>query len=167
MRYFLIDRVTELVPGERARGLKNVTLSDEVLHDHFPDYPIMPGVLILEAAAQLAGFLLESSFNKEGRPPLRALLVQVQQAKFHDTCGPGDRLELLVRLASKLDASGANGSMPPAAQVSAEVTVEGKRMVRAELTFIMKDIPSERVHEQRRYLYKLWTKDLAPAPAIL
>ena len=49
MRYFLIDKVTELVPGERARGVKNVTLSDETLHDHFPDHPIMPGALILLA----------------------------------------------------------------------------------------------------------------------
>ena len=85
MRYFLIDKVTDLVVGERARGVKNITLSDEILHDHFPDYPIMPGALILEAAAQLAGFLLEMTFNKAGAPLLRALLIQVQQAKFHET----------------------------------------------------------------------------------
>src|SRR5207244_2123277 len=46
MRYFLIDKVTEIVPGERIRGVKNVTLSDEILHDHFPDFPVMPGALI-------------------------------------------------------------------------------------------------------------------------
>src|SRR3989475_7482781 len=92
MRYYLIDKVTELVPGERASGVKNITLSDEILHDHFPDYPVMPGTLILEAAAQLAGFLLEMTFNKAGAPLLRALLIQVQQAKFHETAGPGGRL---------------------------------------------------------------------------
>ena len=47
MRYFLIDKVTDLVVSERARGVKNITLSDEILHDHFPDYPIMPGRLSL------------------------------------------------------------------------------------------------------------------------
>src|SRR5262249_56251763 len=57
MRYFLVDKVTELVPGERIRGVKCVSLSDEVLHDHFPDFPVMPGALIVEAGAQLAGFL--------------------------------------------------------------------------------------------------------------
>ena len=46
MRYFLIDRVTELVVGERIRGIKAITLTDEVLHDHFPDYPVMPGMLM-------------------------------------------------------------------------------------------------------------------------
>ena len=89
MRYFLIDKVTDLVVGERARGVKNITLSDEILHDHFPDYPVMPGTLILEAAAQLAGFLLEMTFNKAGAPLLRALLIQVQQAKFHETADRG------------------------------------------------------------------------------
>src|SRR5438067_691906 len=98
MRYFLIDKVTELVLGTHARGVKNITLTDEVLHDHFPDHPIMPGALILEAAAQLAGFLLEVSFNQAGEPPRRALLVQIELAKFHDTAGPGDQLDLLVTL---------------------------------------------------------------------
>lgn len=157
MRYFLIDKVTELVPDVRARGIKNVTLSDEILHDHFPDYPVMPGALILEAAAQLGGFLLEMSFNKPGEKLARALMVQVRNAKFHETCGPGDRLEIVATLASRQDS---------AAQVSADVTVEGKRVARAELTFIMKDIDSERIHEQRRYLYKLWTKDL-PSPCVI
>ena len=68
MRYYLIDKVTDLVSGERAKGLKCVTLTDDILHDHFPDYPMLPGALIVESAAQLAGFLLEMSFNARGRP---------------------------------------------------------------------------------------------------
>jgi len=158
MRYFLIDKVTDLVVGERARGVKNITLSDEILHDHFPDYPVMPGTLILEAAAQLAGFLLEMTFNKAGGPLLRALLIQIQQAKFHETAGPGDRLDVEVTLNSRLE---------EAAQVAAEIRVGEKRIVRAVLTFVMKNIDSPRVHDQRRYIYKLWTKDLNPPPAIL
>src|SRR5947209_5326690 len=102
MRWFLIDKVTEIVPGERIRGVKCVTLSDEILHDHFPDFPVMPGVLLVEAAAQLAGFLLETTCNGEApdAPPLRALLVQVDRAKFREPCGPGDRLEIEARLVS-------------------------------------------------------------------
>ena len=158
MRYYLIDKVTELWPGERIRGLKCVSLSDEVLHDHFPDFPVMPGALIVEAAAQLAGFLLEATFNQEGRPLLRALMVQIEDARFHETAGPGDTLDIAVRLESRLET---------AAQVSVEVRVGDKRVARARLTFVMKVIDSERVHEQRRYVYGLWTRDLKPPVTIL
>src|SRR3989475_11767005 len=88
MRFFLIDRVTEIVPGHRARGIKTVSLSDEILHDHFPDYPVMPGALVLEAAAQLGGFLAEMSVNKPGAPLLRAVLVAVDPAKVYEPAGP-------------------------------------------------------------------------------
>ena len=148
MRYFMIDKVTELQVGERVRGIKNITLSDEILHDHFPDYPIMPGALILESAAQLSGFLLEMTFNE---PKLRALMVQIQNAKFHETSGPGDQLDITSTIQSKLDA---------AARVDVDVRVGERQIVRAELTFVMKQIDSERLHEQRRNLYALWTKDL-------
>src|SRR5438105_723729 len=158
MRFFLIDKVTELVPGERARGVKNVTLTDEILHDHFPDHPIMPGVLVIEAASQLAGFLLEMTLNRPGEPLRRALLVQVELAKFHEPAGPGDQLDVAVRIESLRD---------PAAQVVAEVTAGPKRIARAGLTFVMKEIASQRVHEQRRYIYQLWTRELKPAPTIL
>ena len=158
MRYFLIDKVTELTPGESIRGVKCVTLSDPILHDHFPDYPIMPGALIVEASAQLAGFLVESTFNQEGQTPRRALLMQIRRAKFHDTSGPGDRLEITATLQSQLDS---------AAEVRFEVRVGEKKIARGELTFVLKEIDSERVHEQRRYLYRLWTRDLTPAPVIV
>lgn len=158
MRYFLIDKVTEVVPGERIRGVKCVTLSDPVLHDHFPDYPIMPGALIVEASAQLAGFLLETTFNRPGQAPRRALLVQIQRAKFYETTGPGDRLDIEATLTGKLET---------AAQVKVTVTVDEQRVARAELTFVMKEIDSERVHEQRRYLYRLWTRGLESPPEIL
>jgi 3-hydroxyacyl-[acyl-carrier-protein] dehydratase len=158
MRFFLIDKVTELVPGEHVRGVKNVTLTDEILHDHFPDHPIMPGVLVLEAASQLAGFLLEMTLNKSGAPPCRALLVQVDLAKFHEPAGPGDQLDILVRIESLRES---------AAQVVTEVTAGPKRVARAGLTFVMRQVESPRVHEQRRYIYKLWTRELKTPVEIL
>ena len=158
MRYYLIDKVTELVPGERIRGLKCVSLSDEVLHDHFPDFPVMPGALIVEAGAQLAGFLLEATFNQPDRPLLRALMVQIEDARFYETAGPGDTLALTARLESRLET---------AAQVSVEVHVGEKRVARARLTFVMKAIDSEKVHEQRRSVYRLWTRSLKPPVTIL
>ena len=158
MRYFLVDKVTELHPGELIRGIKCVSLSDEVLHDHFPDFPVMPGALIVEAGAQLAGLLLEATFNHPERPLLRALMVQIQDARFYETVGPGDTIELTARLESRLEA---------AAQASVEAQVGTARVARATLTFVMKAIDSERVHEQRRYVYRLWTRDLKPPIAIL
>ncbi len=155
MRYFLLDRVTDIVPGESASGVKNVTLTDEVLHDHFPDHPILPGALLVEAMAQLAGFLLEVTHNaaaERGASVVRALLVQIGNAKFARPAEPGDRIEITTRIRSTLDT---------ASQVDAEAHVDGQRIARAQLTFMMKAIESERVHEQRRYLYKLWTKGLA------
>ncbi|MEE9466349.1 MAG: 3-hydroxyacyl-ACP dehydratase FabZ family protein [Candidatus Neomarinimicrobiota bacterium] len=153
MRYFLIDKVTEIIVGQNIRGVKNITLSDEILHDHFPDFPIMPGVLILESVAQLAGFLLEVTFNDPGISPLRALLMKIDVAKFHQSCGPGDQLDISVSIDSMLDT---------AAKIKAEVLNGDQRAVTTTMTFAMKKIDSERIHEQRKYIYKLWTKDLQP-----
>src|SRR5262245_26750153 len=102
MRWLLLDRVTEVVPGERARGVKCVTLTDETLADHFPDFPIFPGVLLIEAGAQLAGFLLEATVNVDAAaPPRRALMVQVEKAKLYELVKPGDRVELEATLGSR------------------------------------------------------------------
>jgi 3-hydroxyacyl-[acyl-carrier-protein] dehydratase len=151
MRYFLIDKVTELEIGKSVRGIKNVTLSDEILHDHFPDHPIMPGALILEAASQLAGFLLEMTVNRPDAPRQRSLLVQVELAKFHDFAGPGDQLDIRIVLDALHEG---------AAKVTAEVKAGTKRIARASLMFMLREVASEKVHEQRRYLYRLWTRDL-------
>jgi 3-hydroxyacyl-[acyl-carrier-protein] dehydratase len=151
MRYFLIDKVIELDIGKSVRGIKNVTLTDEVLHDHFPDHPIMPGALILEAASQLAGFLLEMTVNKPDAPLVRSLLVQVELAKFHDFAGPGDQLDIHIALESLHES---------AAKVTAEVRAGPKRIARARLMFVLREVASKKVHEQREQLYRLWTRDL-------
>ena len=64
MRYILLDRITTLQPPELARGVKCVSLSDDCMADHFPGHPIMPGALILESLAQLAGVLLEQTMRE-------------------------------------------------------------------------------------------------------
>ena len=70
MRFFLIDKVTEIVPGKHVRGVKNVTLADEILHDHFPDHPIMPGRAgHPRRRPQLAGFLLEVTLTRRRADP--------------------------------------------------------------------------------------------------
>lgn len=152
MRYILIDKVTAIEPKQRIVGIKNVTLSEQMMHDHFPDFPVFPGALIVEAAAQLAGLLLESSFDEGGtEPPARALLVQIDKAKFHGLSGPGDQLVIEVDMLS---------SLATAARVKATVTVAGKTIAKVTLTFAMKTIDVPAIHEQRRRLYDIWTRDL-------
>jgi len=153
MRYYLIDKVTQLTVGQSATGVKCATLTDEILHDHFPDYPMLPGALIVEAAAQLSGFLLEMTFNRPGEPLVRALLVQIQRAKFHEPVGPGDRMEIVATIEGTREAS---------AQVRFDAAVEGKPAANGTLTFVLRAIDSPRVHEQRRYVYALWTRGFTP-----
>jgi 3-hydroxymyristoyl/3-hydroxydecanoyl-(acyl carrier protein) dehydratase len=68
VRYVLLDRITTLEPPELARGIKCVSLADDIFVDHFPGHPVMPGALILEGLAQLAGVLLEATLRQQGRP---------------------------------------------------------------------------------------------------
>jgi len=157
MRYYLLDRVTELTAGHSARGIKCVTLSDEILHDHFPGFPMLPGALVVESAAQLAGFLLELTFHKPGEPVLRAVLVQIQRAKFYEPIRPGDRLDLVATIESTREAS---------AQVGFTAAVDGKDAARGTLTFVLRAIDEPRVHEQRRQVYAIWTRDLSPPPVL-
>ena len=148
MRYFLLDKITAFEPNVFATGVKNVSLSDEVLHDHFPDHPIFPGALLVEAMAQLAGFLLESG---RADAPERAILAQIEKAKFHAPAGPGDQIRLKATLAQRLEA---------AAQVEAEAHVGERCIARARLTFMLRHVESTRVTEQRAMLYRIWTRDL-------
>jgi 3-hydroxyacyl-[acyl-carrier-protein] dehydratase len=156
VRYFLLDRVTELVPGQHAVGIKCVTLTDQVLHDHFPEHPIFPGALLVEGMAQLAGFLLEATLAEPDKPVRRAILAQIDKAKFKGPAVPGDRIRITVRIQSTLET---------AARVEAEAHVEDTRIAHAALTFMMREVASARVHEERRALYRLWTAGLSvPIP---
>lgn len=157
MRFILVDRVTELVPGERAHGFKCVTMSEDYLADHFPGYALMPGVLLIESLAQLGGLLAECSARRadgearDGARVRRAILAQIDKAKFERMVVPGDRVELDVTLEQ---------SMEGASRVSATASVDGERAVRCTLTFAMREVPFERVHQERRALYEQWTRGL-------
>ncbi len=157
MRYFMIDRVTDLETGHSASAIKNVSLSENVLHDHFPDFPVFPGALVVEAMAQLGGFLIEMSYNTPASIR-RALLAQIDRAKFHRPAEPGDQIRLKARLTDQME---------DAAKVSVGADLGGEKMATATLTFILKEIDSQRIHEQRRYCYRLWTKHLDRVPEIL
>jgi 3-hydroxyacyl-[acyl-carrier-protein] dehydratase len=92
MRFLLVDRITEWVPGGRVRGVKCVAMSEDFLEHHFPGNPIMPGVLMLEALLQLAawGEAASSQFSRW------LLLRRVQRCGFYELARPGDTIELEV-----------------------------------------------------------------------
>jgi 3-hydroxyacyl-[acyl-carrier-protein] dehydratase len=96
--FLLIDRVLTLEPGRALTGLKNVSYNEPFFSGHFPQQPIMPGVLILEALAQATGIL---AFKSEGGPPEKHAmyyLVGIDHARFKRPVSPGDQLILNVRL---------------------------------------------------------------------
>jgi 3-hydroxyacyl-[acyl-carrier-protein] dehydratase len=94
MRWFWIDRFIEFEPGVRARAVKNVTLAEEHLHDHFPGFPVMPGSLMLEGMAQTGGILLGQTSGFEEI----VILAKVPQVTFHSWACPGDTLTYTARL---------------------------------------------------------------------
>ncbi len=93
----MIDRVETIVPGERARGVKAVTVNEPFFPGHFPTRPIMPGVLIVEALAQTAGVLAIRSLGLEGEGRL-VYFVSIEEAKFRRPVEPGCLLHLDVRM---------------------------------------------------------------------
>ena len=151
MRFLLVDRVDSIIPGTSVSGVKNVTLSDEILQDHFPDHPLFPGTLIVEAIAQLAGFLVECSLNQPGEPRQRAVLAQIDKAKFHRPCRPGDQLRLSATLSS---------TVAGAAQITGEAQIDGERAAQVTLTFVMRQVDSPALNAQRQSLYRTWTQHL-------
>ena len=92
--FLLVDRITELEPGKRIVGLKNVTINEPFFQGHFPDNPIMPGVLIIEAMAQvggvLAGFSLPEMVEKDGKKTL--FFMSMDKVKFRKPVVPGDQI---------------------------------------------------------------------------
>lgn len=92
--FLLVDRVTEVQPGKVIRGYKNVSVNEEFFSGHFPEKPIMPGMLILEAMAQIAGIL---GFHTTGKRPADGyiyLFVGADDVRFKRQVVPGDRLDL-------------------------------------------------------------------------
>ena len=88
MRWFWIDKFVEFTAGERACAVKNVTLAEEHLHDHFPGYPVMPPPLMIEGMAQTAGLLVGEAHGFRDN----VILAKIRQASFDDYAGPGDQL---------------------------------------------------------------------------
>ncbi len=96
--FLLIDRVVELEVGESIRGYKNITVNEELFNGHFPGQPIFPGVLILEAMAQLSGVLAFETKDKRPADGVNYLFGGVEKARFRRPVIPGDRLDMVSKI---------------------------------------------------------------------
>ena len=96
--FLLIDRVTEFTAGESLVGYKNVTYNERFFLGHFPERPVMPGVLILEAMAQATGLLAFRTVERGAKRESLYFLVGIDKARFKKPVEPGDQLELRANL---------------------------------------------------------------------
>lgn len=120
--FLLVDRILEIEPGKRAVGIKNVSSNEAFFQGHFPDYPVMPGVLIAEALAQVAAVSMMSLDEYNGKI---GFLAGLDKFRFRRQVKPGDVLHLeteLLRLRGKL------GRAKGVAKVGDEIACEGELM---------------------------------------
>jgi 3-hydroxyacyl-[acyl-carrier-protein] dehydratase len=122
MRWIWIDKFVEFKSGVSAVSIKNVTLAEEHLHDHFPGFPIMPECLMIEAMAQTAGILVGEAKNFQEK----VILAKIKKAVFHDFARPGDTLRLSAKIES---------IAPEAASTAGTITCDGKPIADIDLMF--------------------------------
>ena len=129
--FLLLDRIIELEPGVRAVGEKMVTIGEPFFQGHFPEYPIMPGVLIVEALAQAGGVAALSLETMRGK---YVIFAGIDKVRFKKPVLPGDTLRLETRL-DKMRRSIGRGT--------GIATVNGALVCEAELLFAIMDKPAE------------------------
>jgi beta-hydroxyacyl-ACP dehydratase FabZ len=130
--FLLVDRITEMEENRRIVGIKNVTVNEPFFQGHFPDRPIMPGVLILEAMAQVGGVLAFKSCAATSRPVV--YLTGVESAKFRKPVVPGDQLRFEIEVFKK---------RPPFWKMRGKAYVGGDLVSEAELTAMVTEEKAE------------------------
>jgi 3-hydroxyacyl-[acyl-carrier-protein] dehydratase len=131
--FLLIDRVVEMERKARIVAIKNVTVNEPHFTGHFPDYPIMPGVLQIEAMAQAGGALLLTEFSDQEREEKLMVFTGIQEAKFRRPVTPGDQLRIEVTVLNWRTTM---------VKLKGEITVEGKPV--SEATFTAALVPRGR-----------------------
>jgi 3-hydroxyacyl-[acyl-carrier-protein] dehydratase len=141
VRFLLVDRIGDVVPGVSARGWKTVAMSEDYLEWHFPGRPILPGTLVAEALAQLAGWheAVASDFQRW------VLVDRVVSARYFGFSGPGDRLDLAVEVLPASDAE--------RRAYRGEATVDGERRALVELEAAVVPLESLESREHMRRLH--------------
>mgnify|MGYP003345261429 FL=1 len=125
--FLLVDKVVEM-EEDRVVGIKNVTVNEPFFNGHFPDFPVMPGVLIIEAMAQTAGVLVLSYV--EDRHNKTILLAGVENARFRKPVRPGDQLRMEMKITKR---------KATLAKMSGVATVDGVPVAEAEMLCVIND----------------------------
>ena len=123
--FLLVDRVLELIPKQRLVALKNVTMNENFFTGHFPERPVMPGVLIIESMAQAAGLVMLSEDEHKGKIPY---FTGIDNARFRKTIVPGDQIIIEVDV---IRLKGNVGRVKAVAKVDNQIATE------AELMFVI------------------------------
>lgn len=121
--FLLIDRIEEVEEGKRAVGLKNVSANEEFFNGHFPEYPVMPGVLIIEALAQVGAVAILKKEENRGK---LAFFAGIDNCRFKKQVKPGDQLRLEVEITRVKG---------PVGKGHAVATVDGEVAAEADITF--------------------------------
>ncbi|MBI5195977.1 MAG: 3-hydroxyacyl-ACP dehydratase FabZ [Nitrospirae bacterium] len=124
--FLLVDRIIELEPGIKAVGIKNVTINEPFFQGHFPNFPIMPGVLIIEGMAQVAGVLAFRSGAKGNS----VYFMSIEKAKFRKPVFPGDQLKFEIKIIQVRN---------NVWKLSGEAFVDGKLVSEAEFTAMVSE----------------------------
>jgi len=124
--FLLVDRITDMEPNVKAVGLKNVTANEPFFQGHFPDYPIMPGVLIVESMSQVSGILAFHS----GANGKSTYFMSIEKAKFRKPVVPGDQLRLEVSIVQ---------NRKNVWKFAGEAFVDDKLVAQAEFTAMVSD----------------------------
>jgi 3-hydroxyacyl-[acyl-carrier-protein] dehydratase len=125
--FLLVDRVLELIPNQRVVALKNVTVNESFFNGHFPNKPVMPGVLIIESMAQAAGLVMLSQEEHKGKVPY---FTGIDNARFRKPIVPGDQIIIEVDV---IKVRGSVGRVKAIAKVDNQIATE------AELMFVLGD----------------------------
>lgn len=137
--FLLVDRIREFEAGRRIVGIKNVTINEPFFQGHFPDRPIMPGVLILEALAQVGGVLAFKSLPPAGRPAV--YLTGVDKAKFRKPVVPGDQLRFEVEVLKQ---------RPPFWNMLGKAYVDSDLVCEAEITAMVTEEKEEKEEREEK-----------------
>ena len=154
MRFVLIDRIVMLEPGKQARGFRIIPADDDYFRDHFPGYPVVPGVLLLESMAQLGGRLIQVSVREASQREVLPMLTMVERAQFRRPVRPGDRLDVTAEITTLGAAR---------ARVDASASVGGQAAASAVITYVLVGIdtgavaiPPEAVAGIRAWDEEIW-----------
>ena len=161
MRFSLIDRIISIEPGKSIKAIKNLSIAEEYLADHFPGYPVLPGVMMLECLVQTGAWLMRST---EGFRYSTILLKQAKALKYNNFVQPGQTLTVTAAVHERGDHEyvfKGSGTVDGKSTFSARVTLEQFNLADRNLALDSSD--QSRIDVMRKRFAEIWSAPEAPA----